>query len=144
MDMDAAAAAADAAQEADHGSGFTNGTSSQSLPMPSSPPQHDPATPQPQQPPQKRKMRITHDKYVMMQEYIVLHVADVEQVTGTGIEANDLMDWYLESKEEEFENEEQMEQERELLGKVLKKLVKVRRSTKQVRLGTNHRRRTDI
>ncbi|KAG8703276.1 MCM DNA helicase complex subunit mcm6, partial [Ceratobasidium sp. 423] len=108
MDMDAAAAAADAAQEADS---------------------MDPSTPAPAPETQtqpKRKMRITHDKYTQMQELIVLHVAEVEQATGTGIEANDLTDWYLEAMEEEFENEEQMEQERALLEKVLKKLVKDR------------------
>lgn len=122
MDVEAAAAAADAAQAADESLGLANGGSSQSLPVPFTPDRD--ATPQPQPQP-KRKMRISHDKYVTMQELIVLHVAEMEQATGTGIEANDLMDWYLESKEDEFENMEQMEEERELLGKVLKKLVKV-------------------
>ncbi|KAG9079940.1 MCM DNA helicase complex subunit mcm6 [Ceratobasidium sp. 370] len=133
LDMDAAAAAADAAEAAD--SSLANGTTTdESLPMPSSPtpyqnastPHQLASTPQPQPQPQKRKMRITHDKYTTMQELIVLHVASVEQATGTGIEANDLMDWYLESKEDEFESMEEMDEERELLGKVLKKLVKAR------------------
>lgn len=127
MDMDAAAAAADAAEAADQ-------EASSSLPAPSSPTPHDPstpsmhqlaATPQPQ-PQAKRKTRITHDKYTTMQELIVLHVAGVEQATGAGVEGSELMDWYLESKEEEFGSMEEMEEERELLGKVLKKLVKVR------------------
>ncbi|KAG8711265.1 MCM DNA helicase complex subunit mcm6, partial [Ceratobasidium sp. 395] len=134
MDVDAAAAAADAAEAAD--SSLANGTTDESLAMPSSPIPHQngstphqlAATPQPQTQPQqqKRKMRITHDKYTTMQELIVLHVASVEQATGTGVEGNDLVDWYLESKEDEFGSMEEMEEERELLGKVLKKLVKDR------------------
>ncbi|KAF8599861.1 MCM-domain-containing protein [Ceratobasidium sp. AG-I] len=128
IDMDAAAAAADAAEAADQ-------TASSSLPMPSSPTPHDPSTPsmnqlastpQPQTQQQKRKTRITHDKYTMMQELIVLHVAGVEQGTGSGVEGSELADWYLESKEEDFGSMEEMEEERELLGKVLKKLVKDR------------------
>ncbi|KAF8753868.1 MCM OB domain [Rhizoctonia solani] len=112
MDMDAAAAAADAAQEAD--------SMDPSTPVPI------PNTQTQTQSQPKQKMRITHDKYSQMQELIVLHIAEVEQATGTGIEANDLMDWYLEAMEDEFENEDQMEQERVLLEKVLKKLVKDR------------------
>ncbi|QRW09407.1 DNA replication licensing factor mcm6 [Ceratobasidium sp. AG-Ba] len=60
-----------------------------------------------------------------MQELIVLHVASVEQQTGTGVERNDLLDWYLESKEDEMGSLEEMDEERELLGRVLKKLVKI-------------------
>ncbi|GAB1524846.1 MCM DNA helicase complex subunit mcm6 [Rhizoctonia solani] len=112
MDMDAAAAAADAAQEAD--------SMDPSTPVPI------PNTQTQTQSQPKQKMRITHDKYSQMQELIVLRIAEVEQATGTGIEANDLMDWYLEAMEDEFENEDQMEQERALLEKVLKKLVKDR------------------
>ncbi|CAE7154303.1 unnamed protein product [Rhizoctonia solani] len=108
MDMEAAAAAADAAQEAD--------TMDPSTPTPSTQPQTQP----------KRKMRITADKFSQMRELIVLHVAEIEQATGTGIEANDLIDWYLEAMEDEFESEEQMSEERVLLEKVLKKLVKER------------------
>jgi DNA replication licensing factor MCM6 len=130
MDMDAAAAATDAAEAADESSNPTNG----SLAMPSSPtpyqngatPQQLASTPQPQSQPQRRKTRITHDKYTTMQELIVLHIASVEQATGTGIEGSELTDWYLETKEDEFGSMEEMEEERELLQKVLKKLVKVR------------------
>ncbi|KDN33340.1 hypothetical protein RSAG8_13569, partial [Rhizoctonia solani AG-8 WAC10335] len=46
--------------------------------------------------------------------------------TGTGVEANDSVDWYLKPMQDEFENEEQMNEERGLLETVLKKLVKVR------------------
>ncbi|CAE6491228.1 unnamed protein product [Rhizoctonia solani] len=110
MDEEAAAAAADAAQEADS---------------------MDPSTPAPlpdtqTQTQQKKKMRITADKYNQMQELVVLHIAEVEQATGAGVESNDLIDWYLEAMENEFENEEQMNEERVLLEKVLKKLVKDR------------------
>ncbi|KAG8735267.1 hypothetical protein FRC10_010809 [Ceratobasidium sp. 414] len=56
-----------------------------------------------------------------MQKLIVLHVALVEQATGTEIiEGNDMMD----CKEDELWGTEELDEERELLGKVLKKLVK--------------------
>lgn len=136
-DLDAEIAAADAVEAADtqQSSTLANETTDESLDFPSTPTPHQngstphqlASTPQPPtQQQQKRKMRITHDKYTTMQELIVLHVASVEQATGTGIEGNDLVDWYLESKEDEFGSMEEMEDERELLGRVLKKLVKVR------------------
>jgi DNA replication licensing factor MCM6 len=130
MDMDAAAAATNAAEAADESSNPTNG----SFAMPSSPtpyqngatPQQLASTPQPQSQPQRRKTRITRVKYMTMQELIVLHIALVEESTGTGVEGSELTDWYLETKEDEFDSIEEMEEERELLQKVLKKLVKVR------------------
>ncbi|QRV80610.1 DNA replication licensing factor MCM2/3/5 family pretein [Ceratobasidium sp. AG-Ba] len=133
-DIDAEIAAADAAEAADtqqQSSSQANGTpfDDPSTPTPhqnGATPQQLAATPQPQTQQQKRKMRITHDKYTTMQELIVLHVASVEQQTGTGVERNDLLDWYLESKEDEMGSLEEMDEERELLGRVLKKLVKDR------------------
>lgn len=93
-DIDAEIAAADAAEAADtqqQSSSQANGTpfDDPSTPTPhqnGATPQQLAATPQPQTQQQKRKMRITHDKYTTMQELIVLHVASVEQQTGTGVE----------------------------------------------------------
>jgi DNA replication licensing factor MCM6 len=76
----------------------------------------------------KRKMKITHDKYVTLQSLIVLHLSEHERNTGQGIEREDMIDWYLETKENEVANLEQLEYEKELIGKVLNKLVKVRLS----------------
>jgi len=74
----------------------------------------------------KRKMKITHDKYVTLQSLIVLHLSEHERNTGEGIEREDLIDWYLETKENDITDLEGLEYEKELIGKVLSKLVKVR------------------
>lgn len=86
---------------------------------------HVPAPPLGAAPPRK-KMKITHDKYTTLQSLIVLHLSEHERNTGQGIEREDLIDWYLETKENEITNIEELEYEKELIGKVLNKLVKVR------------------
>ncbi len=74
----------------------------------------------------KRRMVITHDKYMTLQSLIVLHLAAVERETGRGIDRDELIDWYLEMKEEEIQDVDELEYEKELITKVLRKLVKVR------------------
>jgi DNA replication licensing factor MCM6 len=74
----------------------------------------------------KRRMVITHDKYMTLQSLIVLHLAAVERETGRGIDRDELIDWYLEIKEEEIQDVDELEYEKELVTKVLRKLVKVR------------------
>lgn len=76
----------------------------------------------------KRRMVITHDKYVSLQSLIVLHLSQVERDTGTGMDKDELIDWYLELKEEEIQDVEELEYEKELITKMLRKLVKVRLS----------------
>jgi DNA replication licensing factor MCM6 len=73
----------------------------------------------------KRRMVITHDKYMTLQSLIVLHLAAVERETGRGIDRDELIDWYLETKEEEIQDVDELEYEKELVTKVLRKLVKV-------------------
>lgn len=92
--------------------------------------------------PEKRKMRITcecpvmtfHDssmgltadnRYMEIMNLCVLHLSDVERDTGSGVDREELIQWYLEQKEQEFETPEDMEYERELIGKALVKLAKV-------------------
>jgi len=72
----------------------------------------------------KRRMVITHDKYMTLQSLIVLHLAAVERETGRGIDRDELIDWYLEMKEEEIQDVDELEYEKELVTKVLRKLVK--------------------
>lgn len=87
----------------------------------------------PQQPRQapKKKLKITHDKYMTMQSLIVLHLSEQERLNGRGEEKEALIDWYLEKKEEEggITNLEDLEYEKELVTKVIQKLVKVSTST---------------
>ena len=75
----------------------------------------------------KRRMVITHDKYMTLQSLIVLHLAAVERETGRGFDRDELIDWYLETKEEEIQDVDELEYEKELITKVLRKLVKVRK-----------------
>ena len=73
----------------------------------------------------KRRMVITHDKFVQLQSLIILHLSQVEQATGKGVDKEELIDWYLEFKENELQDVEALEYERELITKMLRKLVKV-------------------
>lgn len=91
---------------------------------PTSPPRAGRTDPVPSTQP-KRKMVITHDKFVQLQSLIVLHLSQVEQATGKGVDREELIDWYLEFKESEIQDEEAFEYEKELIAKMLKKLVKV-------------------
>jgi DNA replication licensing factor MCM6 len=82
----------------------------------------------PQAPPApapKRRMVITHDKFMALQSLIVLHLSAAERETGRGIDRDELVDWYLELRESEIEDVEELEYEKELITKMLRKLVKV-------------------
>lgn len=61
-----------------------------------------------------------------LQSLIVLHLSGVERETGKGLDRDELIDWYLESREEEIRDVEELEYEKELIVKMIRKLVKVR------------------
>lgn len=71
------------------------------------------------------KTKITYDKYMAMLNLLVRRVNEDEQTTGEGVEREDLVVWYLEQKEDEILTQEDLETERELVGKVLRRMVKV-------------------
>jgi len=73
----------------------------------------------------KRRMVITHDKYMTLQSLIVLHLSATERETGRGIDRDELIDWYLELKEFDIQDVEELEYEKELITKMLRRLVKV-------------------
>ncbi|KAF7302952.1 DNA helicase [Mycena kentingensis (nom. inval.)] len=75
-------------------------------------------------PAQRRRMIITHDQYLTLQSLIVLHIASVERETGLGVDRDDLIDWYLEYKEDELKDEADADYQKELITKMLRKLVK--------------------
>jgi DNA replication licensing factor MCM6 len=77
------------------------------------------------QQPQSRKTKITYDKYMHILNLLVRRVNDDESNTGEGVEQEDLIVWYLEQIESELNSEQEMEAERELAVKVLKRMVKV-------------------
>jgi DNA replication licensing factor MCM6 len=101
--------------------GLPNGT-----PAPSASQARDRTPIPPPAQPQKRRMVITHDKYMTLRSLIVLHLAEVERQNGRGQEREELIDWYLELKESEVQDLEEIEYETELITKMLKRLVKVR------------------
>jgi DNA replication licensing factor MCM6 len=73
----------------------------------------------------KKRMIITHDMYITLRSMIVLHLTHVERDTGRGIDRDELIDWYLELKEETMQDVEEIEYHKELVTKMLRKLVKV-------------------
>ncbi|KAJ8086948.1 MCM DNA helicase complex subunit mcm6 [Marasmius tenuissimus] len=72
----------------------------------------------------KRRMVITHDKFMTLRSLIIHHLSEVEREKGQGVDRDELIDWYLESKEDEMQDLDELEYEKELVTKVLKKLVK--------------------
>ncbi|KAK4694055.1 DNA replication licensing factor MCM6, partial [Lecanoromycetidae sp. Uapishka_2] len=77
------------------------------------------ATPAP-----SRKTKITYDKYMAILNMLVRRVNEDEMTTGEGVEHEDLVIWYLEQKEDELGNVDEMEGEKELVVKVIKRMVK--------------------
>lgn len=82
-------------------------------------------TPTPAPAPAKKRMVITHDRYMALQNLVILHLSEMERKTGKGIDRDELIDWYLELKEPEMQDVEELDYERELITKLLRKLVKV-------------------
>ncbi|PWZ02651.1 putative MCM6-involved in replication [Testicularia cyperi] len=72
----------------------------------------------------RRKIRITFDRYMEIANLVVLRVNEMERETMRGVNRSELIDWYLLQRESELETVEQLEEETELIKKVLSKLVK--------------------
>ncbi|KAJ3741048.1 MCM2/3/5 family-domain-containing protein [Lentinula detonsa] len=72
----------------------------------------------------KRRMIISHDKYITLKSLIIYHLNEFERDAHSGLDRDDLIDWYLETKEEEMQDIEDIEYEKELITKMLRKLVK--------------------
>ena len=90
----------------------------------------------------KRRMVITHDKYMTMQSMVVLHLTEIEREKGLGLDRDELIDWYLETMEETIQDLDELEYEKELFTKVLKKLVKVSCRSRFLVCGSPNTRRT--
>lgn len=103
------------------------GTGAQLAPSSSQPQRGTLPAAAPQQ--QKQKFKITHDRYVELQNLVVYHLQEHETREGKGIDREELIDWYLESREGELESVEEINHEKDLFVKVLKKLVKVSGAT---------------
>ncbi|OKL58208.1 DNA replication licensing factor mcm6 [Talaromyces atroroseus] len=80
-------------------------------------PESQPAAP-------SQKTKITYAKYMQILNLLVRRVNADESASGNGVEQNELLTWYLEQIESEINNNEELEQERNLAKKVLKRMVK--------------------
>lgn len=73
----------------------------------------------------REKTKITYDKYMSILNLMVKRVNSDQTAMEDGVEENELLTWYLEQKESELESQEDLEKERDLARKVLKRMVKV-------------------
>jgi DNA replication licensing factor MCM6 len=78
------------------------------------------ATPAP-----SNRTKITYDRYMAILNLLARRVNEDETNTGSGVEHEELILWYLEQKEAELNTQEELEAERALVGKVLRRMVKV-------------------
>lgn len=92
--------------------------------------------------PEKRKHTITYDDYIKMVNLFVQRVNDDESGAGEGVAGAELVNWYLEQKEDELEGEEDYHREKALAQIVLKKMVKVRHSLQHPYVSKEHARLT--
>ena len=73
----------------------------------------------------RAKTKITYEKYMKILNLLVRRVNEDESHSGEGVEQEELLVWYLEQIESDLNNEAEMECERDLAVKVLKRMVKV-------------------
>ncbi|KAJ5980662.1 hypothetical protein N7481_007960 [Penicillium waksmanii] len=73
---------------------------------------------------ERSKTKITYDKFSKILNLIVRRIREDEVNQGEGVEQEDLILWYLEQIEGELNNHEDMQRERDLVKKVLKRMVK--------------------
>ncbi|MCJ1280700.1 MCM DNA helicase complex subunit mcm6 [Xylographa opegraphella] len=71
-----------------------------------------------------RRTKITYDAYMAMLNLLVRRVNEDELTSGEGVKHDELVVWYLEQKEAELHSVADLERERELVAKVLKRMVK--------------------
>lgn len=75
--------------------------------------------------PPREKTKITYDRYMQILNLLVRRVNEDELTTGQGVEEEELTTWYLEQREEEINDEQELEDEKVLVKKVIKRMVKV-------------------
>lgn len=75
--------------------------------------------------PRRPRTKITYERFSKISSGIVQKLREREEETGgDGIEHEELVTWYLENHEEEIPDEQALIEERDLVKKVLKRLVK--------------------
>ncbi|OJD40185.1 dna replication licensing factor mcm6 [Diplodia corticola] len=74
--------------------------------------------------PQRERKKITYDHYMSILNTMVRRVNSDAAIAEDGVEEEELLVWYLEQKEAELETQKDLEEERELAKRVLKRMVK--------------------
>lgn len=74
--------------------------------------------------PGTRRTKIHYDKYMSILNLLVRRVNEDEVSQGSGVEHDELVVWYLEQVEDELNSAEEAAQERDLVGKVLRRMVR--------------------
>ncbi|TGZ85489.1 MCM-domain-containing protein [Ascodesmis nigricans] len=74
--------------------------------------------------PQKERVKITYDRYMQILTMLVRRINGDETTTGQGVKEDELVQWYLEQREEELATEQAFLEEKVLVEKVLKRMVR--------------------
>ncbi|KAL1583410.1 hypothetical protein WHR41_07563 [Cladosporium halotolerans] len=72
----------------------------------------------------RQRTQIKYDDYIKIHNMLLHRVNDDQSAAEDGVEEEDLLVWYLEQKEAELQSQEDMETQKSLARKVLKKMVK--------------------
>lgn len=75
--------------------------------------------------PARQRTQIKYDDFIKIHNMLLRRVNEDQSAAEDGVEEDDLLVWYLEQKEDELESQEDMEAQRSLARKVLKRMVKV-------------------
>ena len=70
------------------------------------------------------RTKISYDRYMAVVNLLARRVNEEELTAGTGVEHEELLVWYLEQREAELNSQAEVAEERELAGKVLKRMVR--------------------
>ncbi|KAK4494270.1 hypothetical protein PRZ48_014568 [Zasmidium cellare] len=74
--------------------------------------------------PTRPRTQIKYDDYMKIHNMLLRRVNEDQTTAEDGVEEEDLLIWYLEQKEDELQSQEDMEHQRALAKKVLKRMVK--------------------
>ena len=75
-------------------------------------------------PPAKKRAKITYERFMEVTQLIMMRVAEVERDTERGLDREELCQWYLEQRESELNTMAEYDEEKEIIEKVINKLIK--------------------
>ena len=71
------------------------------------------------------RTQIKYDDYIKIHNMLLRRVSDDQSAAEDGVEEEDLLVWFLEQKEDELESQDDLQAQKGLARKVLKRMVKV-------------------